>query len=618
MDGNISAVISYAQSTEAYHPPEDSVSATVLKNGRSEYSPVKQLKFFRTLTYTFFALPTSPSDSLHPLAVDTLLGINTSLTIPNVTNDGYVRLVNAYADSSATFSLVKGCAGGQTLAPSLRYRGVSTSTPVLSGENTFSVIYNHNGVSETLGLFRLDMVERGEYAFVVVKSPQTAQPTVYVLDEKATGADAFKMAEEVEAKTTNIRTVNFSSKTFDINLDNGIIAQSPKQNYIGKYEQATACSGTTISMLTATSGADTLSTMFASLEVLKNYTLYSFDEGDKIRQVLAPPFKIFGDREGKSLIRVVNGNPNYEGIIVSFGARKVNKDGKDELVSGESIARNVKFGTVSSVGVFASGLSPITIFTSTQPAKYITGINFDLKPNSSYTLVLYKKDDGSDGVTVIEDKQEDTDVKVEEAGIFTQVVNGVAGPQSVNIGMEPLISESFGKIYYSLSIATVLPVGQTTITVNGKSKTVTLEKGKRLLVVANGTEGNEGLLTYQYDPIDKFDNRYRVRYLNACTEIDKITFSRYDLVACPECPPLMSDMDYGLMSPIQDVYSEVKISIFIYKPDDYTKLYHRVDDLKLNYNKAYIMIFTGNSSLGNNRDEDNTNNGYTVVQIQEY
>lgn len=617
MNTEVSPEIAYAQTTEAYHPPEDSVTATVLKSGREEYSPTKLVRFFRKLSYTFFALPTSPADSLHPLAVDTLLGINTSLTIPNVTNYGFIRLVNTFADTNSTFSLVKGCAGGQIIAGNLQYRGVSSSTPILSGENTFSLVYNHNGQSESLGLYRLVMEKRGEYAFVIVKG-QSGLPEVYILDEKDVSANAFKPAEEVVAKTTNIRTVNFSNKEFEVNLDNGIIATSPKRNYISKYEQVTACSGTTISMFSAIDGSDTLSTLFASLEVLKNYSLYLFDNGDKIKQVLAPPYKLFGESEGKSIIRVVNGNPDYDGITVSFGARKVTQNGKEELVSGENIARNLRYGETSTAGIFASGLSPITIFTTTQPAKYIAGVNYDLEPNKSYTIVLYNKDDGSSGVTIIEDKQEDTDVQEIEAGVFSQVVNGVAGPSSVRFGIEPLISESFGELFYSLNFATVLPIGATTITVNGKSKTINLEKGKRLLIVASGTEGNESLLTYQYDPIDKFDNRYRVRYLNACTEIDKITFSRYNMQDCPDCSVLMGNMAYGEISPIQDIYSEAKISIFVYKSDDYSKLYHRVDDLKLNYNKAYVMIFIGNSSLGNTRDDDDTNNGYTVVQIQEY
>lgn len=617
MTEDISAEIPFAQSTETYHPPDDSTKATVMKNGRDEYSPKKQIKFFRKLTYSFFALPTSPSDSLHPLAVDTLMGINTSLTIPDITNDGFVRLVNCYSDTNTSFTLIKGCAGGVVLAPNLQYRGVSSSVPILSGENTFSVLYNHEGQSESLGLFRLDMVQRGEYAFVVIKN-QSGTPEVYTLDEKGSSSSAFSPGQKVEAKLTNIRTVNFSKRQLDISLDNEVVASSPKQNFISPFEQVTACSGTTISMIAALNGSDTLSTISASLEVLKDYTLYLFDEGDKVRQILAPPFKVFDNSEGKSILRVVNGNPDYDGITISFGARKVTTNGIDALTSGETIARNVKYGSTSAVGVFASGFSPITVFASTQPAKYVTGVNFDLKPNKSYTMVLYKEADGSAGFTIIEDKDENIDVNRIEPGVFAQIVNGVAGPQSVRIGIEPLISESFGEISYSLNFATVLPIGQTNITVNGKSKSINLEKGKRLLIVANGTENNESILAFQYDPIEKFDNRYRVRYLNASSEINKITFSRYNLVDCPTCSSLISDLNYGDISPIQDVYSEAKISIFIYNPDDYAKLYHRVDDLKLNYNKAYVMIFAGNSSLGNNSDNDNTNNGYTVIQIQEY
>lgn len=607
--------VAYGQSTETFHPPDDSTKATVLKGGRDEYSPEKQIKFFRKLTYTFFALPTSPGDSLHPLPVDTLIGMNSSLTIPLVTNDAYVRLVNTFSDTNSTFSLVLGCAGGVTLAPGVRYRGFSSAEPVLSGENTFSVVYNNKGVNESLGLFRVDMVPRGEYAFVIVKD-QSGNPVVYALDEKSPSANAFGPAQEVEAKTTNIRTVNFSSKNFDVNLDADLIVSSPTKDYIGKYNEYTACSGTTISSLTAVSGNDTISNMFTSLEVLRNYSLYLFDEGDKIRQVLAPPFKVFGEADGKSIIRVINGNPDYEGITVAFGARKV--ESENELKYGETIARNVRFGNVSGIGIFESGLSPITVFASTQPAKYITGVNYDLKKDKSYTMLLFKKDDGTPGFTIIEDKDEDKPVSEIEAGVFVQVVNGVAGPGSVRIGIEPLISESANELFYGLNLATVIPIGSTDITVNGKKKTIDIEKGKRLLVVASGTTGDEKILAYQSNPIDKYDNMYKIRFLNASTEIDRITVSRFNLIDCPACPILANNIAYDELSFLQEVKSEAKISLFVYNPDDFARLYHRVDDLKLNFNKAYTVIFTGNSSLGNNTDSDNTNNGYSVVIIQEF
>ena len=607
--------IAYAQSSETFNPPDDSTFAMVIKGGNEEYGPEKQIKFFRNLTYTFFALPTSPSDSLHPLPVDTLIGINTSLTIPKVTNDGFVRLINAYPENSSTFSLVLGCPGGTSLAPGVRYRGFSSSEPILSGENTFSVIHNHDGKMESLGLFRLDMVPKGEYSFVVVYG-QSGKPVVYVLDELNPSANAFAPAQEVEAKATNIRTINFSSKTFDVNLDDELIVSNPKKEFINSYNQYTACSGTSISSLNVVNSGDTLSNLFTSLEVLRNYSLYLFDEGDKIRQILAPPFKVFGEAEGKSIIRVVNGNPDYSGITVAFGAREI--AGSHELKYGETIARDVKFGQVSNIGLFEPGLSPITLFAATQPAQYITGVNINLEENKSYTLVLYKKEDGSPAFTIIEDNEENTNTKEIEEGVFVQVVNGVAGPSSVRIGIEPIISESTNQLFYGLNLATVIPTGTTEISVNGKKRTIDLEKGKRLLIVASGTTGNERILTYQSDPIEKYDDMYKIRFLNASSEIERITVSRFNLIDCPACPILANNIAYDELSFIQDVRSEAKISLFVYNPDDYGKLYHRVDDLKLNFNKAYTFIFTGNSSLGNNSDSDNTNNGYSVVIIQEF
>ncbi len=45
---------------------------------------------------------------------------------------------------------------------------------------------------------------------------------------------------------------------------------------------------------------------------------------------------------------------------------------------------------MSGIGIFESGLSPITVFAATQPAKYITGVNYILEKDKSYTMVLSK------------------------------------------------------------------------------------------------------------------------------------------------------------------------------------------------------------------------------------
>ncbi|MER3329614.1 MAG: hypothetical protein RIF34_08570, partial [Candidatus Kapaibacterium sp.] len=162
------------------------------------------------------------------------------------------------------------------------------------------------------------------------------------------------------------------------------------------------------------------------------------------------------------------------------------------------------------------------------------------------------------------------------------------------------------------------PIGSTEISVNGKKETIVVEKGKRLLIVASGTTDNEKILTYQSDPIDKKDNFYKIRFLNASTDVDKITVARFNLVDCPGCPIWANNVKSEELSFLQEVTSEAKISLFVYNPDDFAILYHRVDDLKLNFNKAFTVIFTGNKSLGNNNDDDNTNNGYSVVIIQEF
>jgi len=614
--------IAYAQTSTADNPPDDSVQVSIQKNGQEEYKKELQVKFFRKLTYTFFAIPSSPSDSTHPRDVDSVVVINSSLTIPDVTNDGFVRLVNLYPDTTTNFSLTLGCAGGSSLASGIRYRGVSSAEPVLSGENTFSITYFQDGTTKSLGLFGLTTDAKGEYSYVIIEN-QSGEPEVYILDELDQTEMAFSKAVPIESKETFIRNINFSSRDFDINLDEQIIAASPQQYQISDYNTFEACGGTSVSSILSISQGDTIGYSTTNLEVLKNYTLYSFDTQDSVRQVLAPPFRLFDDKTGKSVIRVINGHPDYQGITVSFGARKLtgiedSENPEDELSYGETIARDVKFGRVSDVGVFESGFAPITIFEASQPAKYITGINKELLPGKSYSIIIYKDNQGEPAVTLIEDEDVEKEITVSEPGVFVQVVNAVAGSESVRVGLGNIIDQSYADLFYSLNFATVIPVEQTEIKINGVTKPLDVEENKRILIVASGTEDNEVILTYSYDPLEKEDSNYKIRFLNASTEIDNITIARYDLVDCPNCPILANDIKFGELSFIQEVITESKISLYIYKPEDLEERYHRVDDLKLNFNKAFTVVFTGNSFLGNIEDDDNTNNGYSIILIQEF
>ena len=197
-------------------------------------------------------------------------------------------------------------------------------------------------------------------------------------------------------------------------------------------------------------------------------------------------------------------------------------------------------------------------------------------------------------------------------------MNAVAGSESVQVGLGEIIKQNFADLFYSLNFATVIPVQQTEVRINGVTTQIDVEEGKRILIVASGTEGNEEILTYSYEPLEKVDSHYKIRFLNASTEIDDITVARYDLTECPDCPILANAIKYDELSFVQEVFSEAKISLYIYNPNNLEERYHRVDDLKLNFNKAFTVVFSGNSSLGNNEDEDNTNNGYSIILLQEF
>jgi len=67
---------------------------------------------------------------------------------------------------------------------------------------------------------------------------------------------------------------------------------------------------------------------------------------------------------------------------------------------------------------------PPTLFTSTQPTKFFTGIIINIEQNKSYIIIL-SNSSGIDEISVIEKNEVNKIVTSEKQGVFIQILNAV-------------------------------------------------------------------------------------------------------------------------------------------------------------------------------------------------
>jgi hypothetical protein len=599
----------YAEASDAVNPPFDSLNVWSLKNGNVEYEKYMMMKFTRRMTYNFVVLPSAPGDSIQR-EVDTLLYFTNSLTLPENTEQTYIKVINTVPDTTVSFSLMLGCPNGAPVASILPYRRVSAQRDIRSGQLPFSLLKHSGGETEILGLYQpLDPLQaKGQYTFFIY-SDLSGNIKLKILDELYPGKDGFRDVPEVEDRITNIRVINFSGSPVNVDkypADNIVSGLAPGR--IDIYKAVPACASAAQDSVIVTSQDGTGSVATTSFEVLERYSVLVFDTIDSLgtgqaagKTIIATPLFQNPDLAGKSLVRVVHAGVDMGGITLSLGAREASGNSERGFISGEVLAEALEYGEIAEPVILNAGSAPLTLFTAGNPGRLLFSSLSEFEAGKSYLIVINQDAEGKARISIISDEVESSAIEYLEQGTVVQVVNALASKENITFNLNNKITNAM--LYYTGSFATVLRPGSHNIALkDGKSKSFTSEIGRETIIIIAGSGDETDILEIKGSVVETEPDLYYRRFINVSKDASELYVKRFytdkDFLAGP--------IPYGGVSHYSGVELPNKVSYIFY--NTLSDSLHRAEDISLTFGKTYSVIFAGTKADG----------GYSIIIHQQY
>lgn len=599
-DKTFTAPVNYMEISELIKPPADSCFISIMKENNTEFKHSRKIIFSRSTIYTFFSLP-SPNNSPNYRNVDTIIFTMTLTGLLPKPLTSYIKVINVFPDTTVSFSVALGCPNGVLLTSHLGYRMESQMSEIHSGENHFSIVKHKNHENIILDLFKVELKTNNQYALIILQNKQ-GQEEVLLLDEFDGTIQALKPVTIVPQRYSQIRTINLTNKTINSKKEpDEDLIKNLQPMKVSEYKNVSACNSNNLDTFLVSSDNQILAETETSLMVAEKYTLIAFDSANITKLIIAEPIQLFEERKNRSTIRVVNISHKYPGLRVSLGAR-TDKDNPLGYTSGEILASESLFGTISPFVLLKAGFLPISVFTSAQPSKLLFTTIARIDENKNYLLIVSDNPNNTLNIAIVEENEENENITFLEEAVFFEFVHLTPGINNVTISIPPIIDNA--KVFYSSSISTIIPKNTEYITIQNNNFPINPEIGKRLLTIATGDKQNIDLYVESNFPMVTTPNAYNRRFINACKE-RKLIRIRLD---CETCFILADSLAYKTSSFTENVPRESKYSLFFQDPTDKDKFLKKVSDISPALGKNYIIIFGGSQS----------SDGYTVVIQQEF
>lgn len=636
----ISPPVAYAKSCETFKPPQDSVFYSVqLGDGTKEYPgadtvQTKRYMFRRNYTYTFVALPSA--DLQKP--VGNVVILKTITSIPETSPYANIKFLNAYPDSTYKYSIRLGCPNGQNLGDNLSYTRVSFLKEVSPGSIIVSIVRRDpNAEEDKILLFRIDDLKPARQYAGIIYMRDDGSEGLLLFDEENYKLTDVDEAESIpdEFKISEIRCLNLSTQNITVSrLEPGggkyELATNLEPDRISDYASVEACGSLSRdTILTEASATSTIAAV--SLDVGEKYSVFAFDSETpgETTTIIAEPIRIYADSLiGRALIRVINMDPEYPGITVSLGARAL-ESANAKFISGEKIAADLLYGSISQYVLLPEGPAPITIFSSASPATLVNCSYAEFEAGKQY-IIAVKRENNEQKVALLEDQNDlyDYDVQYLQPGVFTQIVHAIPGVEKISIDVgssgddDGLLQGA--EILYLESIATVLQEGAHSLALNGNSPyDFDADPNFRTLLVAAGDAQNYEYFEYQSLPKYPDLGEYNRRAINACREKQSVTIR---VNSADETANVFSDaanLSYGAISSWEKITQINRIGLFyiddsVEPNDEDDRILLQSSDVSFVERKNYTVIFAGASSLGYELSNGDNFKGYSAIYLQEF
>ncbi len=520
------STVGFGQTSSIIQAPADSMRIIVHNGQHIELSTQTRMRFTRSSFLSIVAVP-SDNNALVSRPFDTIIVLNT-LAAPlssDVTTSG-VRICNVSKDTNATYSIKLGCQNGEEIARDGGFRSISAYRDIPSGNASMTLVRNKfsTGESEVLGLYSMKLEARKSYTFFVFDDANGGNGLL-VLDDRGMGDDALRSLLPITDRTAEIQTYNFTRRDIALQkISNGTgeyLASSLDPLGISLVKQVSACGSLVADQVIAlTAAGDTAGRGYFSLEALRKYSVFWFDipSSDKMTPIiLSQKSEVMGD---SAMITVINGAFSQNSITVSLGAR-TNAARQSGYSSGEILCSRLSSGSASTPVAIKSGELPLTVFSTSLPAQLLLSMPAEVQSGKSYYLVLRDNAAALGGIeaSLVEDLQVNTSASIMPVGEFVQTINATAN--SVAFGYDRVLAGAL--LPQSGAIATILPVGQRTLTIGGVNTNIQTGKDSNAMVFLAGQPQLPDVFIIS-SPVGACRMGFmRRRYINASSDIAEMT-----------------------------------------------------------------------------------------------
>ncbi len=580
------AEVPFASLSAPVSSPADSAQAATVRNGTQEYTTPYKTRFSRNALFTFIALPSADGTT----AVDTMLVLSAPDSIsPRTNNVSYLRFINGFPGENS-FSLRLGCPNGTSLAAQVPFLGLGGKIEMAAGTYTISLLKRVGTGDSVVGYYSAMIGPNSDYSIILY--PMGVQkPELLLLHDRGLDNTALQQLPAVSASEAEIRVLNFSSQSVDISK---VIADQPDELVAGGIASRSASAFATVSACTS-ANEDTLKVggtphfVGVSLEVLKQYLVLTIDSGttEKANFSMAVPPSTAASSADSATIRVANLAWDFPALEISLGARTTVTN---TYVTGKVLAPALEFGYISEPVSCLPGPAPFVVFSNgpkqLRAAAYAEAIN----PGGRYLLIITRNGDKLELTLFDENNPSSRPLDVLVEGIFTQIVNAVPDADTVQFSLGSVISNR--SLFYGSASATVLPPGSHVVSVGGRQENITLENGKRTLILISGSAASPDITTFTTPPMGALPSDVRRRFVNASTSITALTVKLdYDGGSI-----FADQLAYTAMSPVDIASQARKITlVFLDATPDGEKTVLERNNIPFSLGQNFTIVFAGNS-----------------------
>lgn len=590
------SAVGFGQTSAIIQSPEDSARLIINNGQTAELTTPTRLRFTRSSFLTVVAVP-SGSNAPVSRPFDTIIVLNT-LAAPSssVESEASVRLCNVSPDSNITYSLKLGCQNGTEIARDGGFRTMGAYTEIPNGQTGITLLRNVIGTTEPtiIGLFAMTFEPRKSYTFFVFDN-SPGNPGLLVLDDRGLGSDALKPLLPIAERTADMQIFNFSRRDLTaLKISNGAaetVVAGLAPLGISEVKQVAACGSlTTDQTLALTAAGDTAGRGYFSLEVLRKYNVFWFDKLASTDFTPVIVRKTTEPKQDSATITVINGAFSQGAVTVSLGARS-NSMQPLGYTSGEILCSRLTAGEYSSPVFIPAGELPITVFSTSLPARLLLAAPATVQPGKQYYLVLRDNAAAAGGIeaTLVEETAANTQATMLATGEFVQVLNAAVGADNLTVGFDKVLSNA--RVPFIGTVATILPIGQRTLTAGGASSLLQTNADSSALIIAAGQAASPDIFYISGVAGANVPGRLRRRYINAASDIAGMSVV-FD--SAKAANPLVENIAYRSVFDEDPLNYERRISVYFLETATKRPL-DSIQNVLLSLGRNYSLVLTGSA-----------------------